>query len=188
VLIPKGAGVATVTVNGVAAKFERDSEMVTARVRFEGELFGRSQQVGSYDSQFAGGIFHGEFRIPTRIKRQLAIRREASPIPWTDEDLRCTWLAPERLLLFVQTVNPDSKMPVTLKINGKETALQCGYASIRPNPRCFVGYYADVSSLEADQTHQVELSLPNMAAGGFQGLFFENVETEYTDRIKEGVG
>ncbi len=62
-------------------------------------------------------------------------------------------------------------------------ALQRAYASIRPNPRCFTGYYADVSSLEADQPHQVELSLPVMEAGGFQGLFFDNVETEYTDEV-----
>jgi hypothetical protein len=183
VLVANGAGVEMVTVNGVKVKFEREGDMVTVRVRFEGERFSQSQQVGSYDPQFAGGIFRGEFRIPTRIKRQLAARKEAWPIPWTDEDLRCTWLAPERLLLFVQTVNPDATMPVRLKINGEEMALQRGYASIRPNPRCFTGYYADVLSLQADQTHTVELSLPPMEAGGFQGLFFDNVETEYTDQV-----
>ena len=183
VLIPEGAGVETATVNGVPVEFERQGELVNLRVRFEGEPFSRSQQVGSYDPQFAGGTFRGQFRIPTRIKRQMTARKEAWPMPWTDEDLRCAWLAAERLLLFVQMASPDSKMPVTLKIDGEEIALQRAYSSIRPNPHCFVGYYADVSSLEADKTPTVELSLPPMQAGDFQGLFFDNVETEYTDRV-----
>jgi len=183
VLTPKDAGVETVTVNGVAAKFQRGAEMVTVQVRFAGEPFSRSQQVGSYDPRFTGGIFRGEFRIPTRIKQQLAARKEAWPIPWTEEDLQCSWLAPERLLLFVQMASQAPKMAVTLKINGEELALRRAYASIRPNARCFTGYYADVSSLEADRTHKVELSLPTMEAGGFQGLFFDNVETEYTDGV-----
>ena len=171
------------TVNGVAAKFQRDGELVTVQVRFAGEPFSRSQQVGRYDPQFSGGNMRGEFRIPARIKQQLGARKETWSMAWTEEDLQCSWLAPERLLLFVQLASPDPKMAVRLKINGEEMALQRAYASIRPNPRCFTGYYADVSSLEADRTHQVELSLPSMEAGGFQGLFFDNLETEYTDGV-----
>src|SRR5208283_6241768 len=102
VVVPKGVGVENVTVNGVAMKFNREGEMVTLPLRFEGELFSRSQQVGSYDLRFNGGIFRGEFRIPARIKQQLTTRKEAWPMPWTKEDLQCSWLAPERLLLFVQ--------------------------------------------------------------------------------------
>jgi hypothetical protein len=185
VLVPNGTGVETVRMNGVAAKFQRDREMVTVRVRFAGEPFSRSQQVGRYDPQFSGGDLRGEFRIPARIKQQLGARKKAWSMAWTEEDLECSWLAPERLLLFVQIANPDPKMAVRLKINGKEMMLQRAYASIRPDPRCFTGFYADVSSLQADQTHQVELSLPSMEAGGFQGLFFDNVETEYTDRVTE---
>jgi hypothetical protein len=183
VLMPNGAAVETVTVNEVAAKFRRDAGMITVRVRFAGEPFSRAQQVGIYDSQISGGTMRGEFRIPTRIKRQLAARKEAWSMAWTEEDLRCSWLAPERLLLFVQMASPDPKMAVTLKISGEEITLQRAYASIRPNPRCFTGFYADVSSLEAGKTYQAELSLPRMEAGNFQGLFFENVETEYTDGL-----
>lgn len=72
---------------------------------------------------------------------------------------------------------------ISLKIDGEDTILQRAYTSIRPNPRCFAGYYADLSSLEADKTHVVELALPSLEPGRFQGLFFENVETEYTDRL-----
>ncbi len=183
VLVPKEARIEKVTVNGTAMKFARLGEIVSVRVCFAGEPFSRSQQVGSYDPKFTGGIFRGAFRIPARVKRQLAARKEAWPLPWTEEDLLCSWLAPERLLLFLQMANPNSKIPVSLKINGEAATLQRAYASIRPNPRGFVGYYADVSSLEADRTHDVELSLPRMQAGNFQGLFFDNVEAEYTDRI-----
>ncbi len=206
VLLPKGAGVETLSVNGIKERFQREGEVVTARVRFEGKPFSRSQQVGSFDPEFTGGVFHGEFQIPARIKRQLAARKEAWPMPWTKEDLRCSWLAPERLLLFIQMANsesempeklkliaeygrsfsrpnPDAKMPVKLRINGEEIVLQRAYSSIRLNPNCFLGYYADLSSLEADKTHTVDLSLPRLEPGRFQGLFFDNVETEYTDRI-----
>jgi hypothetical protein len=188
VLLPNGAGVETVTVNGVAAKLQRDGEMVTVQVRFAGEPFSRSQQVGSYDPQFSGGTMRGEFRIPARIKQQLTARKEAWSMAWTEEDLQCSWLQPERLLLFVQMASPDPKMAVRLKINGEEMALERAYASIRPDRRCFTGYYADVSSLEADQTHQAELTLPSMEAGDFQGLFFDNVETEYTHGVVTRTG
>jgi len=110
-------------------------------------------------------------------------RKAAWPIPWTEEDLLCTWLAPERLLLFVQMASPDSKMPVTLKLNGEEFTLHRGYSSIRPNPSCFMGYYADVSSLEVDKTYTIELNVATFDQADFQGLFFDNVETEHTDRI-----
>jgi hypothetical protein len=162
--------------------------------------------VGVYEAEFAGGIFRGEFRIPARIKQQLAARKEAWPMPWSADDLRCAWLAPERLLLFIQMgssgseareelkliaeygrsfgrPNPDLNMRITLRIDGRSIVLQRAYSSIQPKPRCFVGYYADVSSLAADKTHAVELGLPSLEPGRFQGLFFDNVETEYTDRV-----
>jgi hypothetical protein len=183
--MPQGERVQTVTVNGVEIKFERENETIRTRVRFEGDAFSRSQQVGSFDSAFAGGVFRGEFRIPERIKRQLDQRKKAWPLPWTEDDLRCTWLAPERLLLFVQMAHPDSRMPVSLRINGTAVPLERAYSSIRPNPSCFVGYYADVSWLEADKSQAVELTLPPLEAGRFQGLFFDNVETEYTEQIVE---
>jgi len=183
VLIPGRGAVETVTVNGSETKFEREGETFKARVRFEGQLFSRSQQVGSFDPEFTGGVFHGEFQIPARIKHQLDSRKLAWPLPWTEDDLRCTWLAPERLFLFVQMGNPDSKMPVSLKIDGEEVTLARAYSSIRPNPNCFVGYFADVSRLETDTLHIADLSLPELEPGRFQGLFFDNVETEYTEQI-----
>ena len=47
------------------------------------------------------------------------------------------------------------------------------------------GFYADVSTLQADHEYAVELRLPAMKPGQFQGLFFDNVETEYTEEIAD---
>ena len=141
--------------------------------------FTHMQQVGAYDPAFTGGTFRANFNIPQRVFDQLRARQKAWPIPWAAEDLRTTWLAPERLLLFAQIAEPDEKMEVSLKIDGQPVAVTKAYSSIRPDARSFVGFYADVSSLAPDQNYSVELTLPQLRAGQFQGLFFENVETEY---------
>ncbi len=119
--------------------------------------------------------------MPQRVFDQLAARRKAWPIPWTEEDLRSTWLAPERLLLYVQFAEPDDRWSATLKIDGQPVELKKAYASVRVNRRNFVGFYADVSTLAPDVEHKWELETPSgLKPGQFQGVFFENVETEYT--------
>lgn len=145
--------------------------------------FRQMQQVGAYDPAFAGGTFRSSFRIPQRVFDQLGARRKAWPIPWTEEDTRTPWLVPERLLLFIQIAEPDEKMEVSLKIGGQPVTLTKAYSSIRAESRCFVGFYADVSSLTPDREYAAELSLPRLRAGQFQGLFFENVETEYAGAV-----
>jgi len=47
----------------------------------------------------------------------------------------------------------------------------------------FVGFYADLSSLEADRPYHFELVLPALKSGQFLGLYFENVEPAYTAAI-----
>jgi hypothetical protein len=59
------------------------------------------------------------------------------------------------------------------------------YSSIyRSNPehRC-LGEYANVSWLKPGKAYSIEVTLPGLEAGRFQGLFLENIESEYTDRI-----
>ena len=47
-----------------------------------------------------------------------------------------------------------------------------------------MGFCADISLLSAGQDHQLELELPRwLKPGRFQGIFFENVETEYTSEV-----
>jgi hypothetical protein len=92
-------------------------------------------------------------------------------------------LAPERLLLFVQIAEPDPSWEASLAIDGRRIELRKAYSAVRTAPRTFVGFYADVSLLESGREHSLELKLPRLRPGQLQGVFFENVETEYTEKI-----
>ena len=186
VLLPPGRDVSALRVNGQDVPFTRPApDAVAATIRFAGARFRQYQQVGAYDPAFTGGAWSGTFRIPQRIFDQLAERRLAWPIPWTEADSLVTWLVPERLLLFVQVAEPDDSLDVEMRIDGVPVELRKAYSAVRPARRTFTGWYADVSSLEQDREHRVELSLPTLRPGQFQGLFFENVETGYTPRLAE---
>ena len=183
VLLSKGAVARRLMVNGGETAFRRRGDVLTAQVRFAGERFAHSQQVGAYDAAFAGGTFSARFRAPRRVFDQLQARKKAWPIPWTKEDLRTTWLAPDRLLLFVQIAEPSSDMDLSLKLNGGPVPLEKAYSSIRVHARSFAGFYADLSSIEAGKEHLLELRLPKLKPGQFQGVFFDNVEPEYTTEL-----
>jgi hypothetical protein len=156
---------------------------VTVRATFDGTPFRHYQQLIEVPDGFTGGKIAGTFTIPRRILEQLAARRQAWPIPWTPEDFKTTWLVPERLLLFVQIAEPDARWDARLTIDGRTIELRKAYSAIRSAPRTFVGFYADLSTLDADRPYTFELELPKLAPGQLQGVFFENVETEYSDRI-----
>ena len=184
VWLPAGSIVDRVQVDGGDVKFDQVGDgLVRARVIFAGALFRQLQQVGDYDASFAGGTLRGRFIVPSRVFDQLNARRDAWPIPWTAEDYRATWLASERLLLYVQVAEPDASWKASLTIDGRTVRLEKAYTAIRAVPRTFVGFYADVSLLEADREHTFELMLPRLRPGQLQGLFFENVEAEYTTII-----
>lgn len=185
VAIPSASRLKSVLVNGKELPFTRTSGgLIEIPVAFGGVPFRQYQQIDTYNAAFTGGPVRTTFQIPQRIFDQLAARRKAWPIPWTAEDRRSTWLVPERLLLYVQLAEPDDRWSASLKIDGKPVELQKAYASVRVNRRNFVGFYADVSDLTADQEHKLELELPRgLKPGQFQGVFFENVETEYTEEI-----
>jgi hypothetical protein len=125
----------------------------------------------------------GSFVVPDRIMQQLARRQESWPIPWTKEDYQTTWLAPERLLLFVQFAEPEDTMNPRMLLDGSPFELTRAYASVREHPESFVGFYADLSRLTPDTSHTVRLTLPTLDPGRFQGVFFDNVETEYTTQL-----
>ena len=131
------------------------------------------------------GDISARFTVPQRVFDQLAARRKAWPIPWTAEDYRTTWLAPERLLLFVQIAEPDPAWEARLTIDGRTVELRKAYSAVRTAPRTFVGFYADLSLRRADREHTLELELPRLRPGQLQGVFFENVETEYTEVIRK---
>lgn len=185
VAAPGASRVKSVIANGKEMPFTRVAGgLIEIPVTFAGEPFRHYQQIGQYNPAFTGGTVTAAFRVPQRIFEQLEARRKAWPIPWTAEDYRSTWLAPERLLLYVQLAEPDDRWTASLQIDGRPVKLHKAYASVRANRRNFVGFYADVSALAANRDHKLQIELPHsLKPGQFQGVFFENIETEYTSEI-----
>ncbi|HEY3383630.1 MAG TPA: hypothetical protein VGK32_17845 [Vicinamibacterales bacterium] len=181
VVIPAGQAVTSAAVNGQAvAPRHVGPSLWSLDVTFDGAAFGPYHPVGPVDPAFAGGTFAARFTVPRRVFDQLAARRLAWPIPWTAEDYRTTWLAPERLLLFVQIAEPDSRWEASLRIDGRSIEFRKAYSAVRSEPGTFVGFYADLSLLSADVEHTLELELPALRPGQLQGVFLENIEPEYT--------
>ena len=181
VVLPRGAVVRSYAVNGtVLQPFKRTGDIFEFDVSFAGSEFHQLQSLLTVDSTFAGGQVRGTFTVPKRIFEQLAERRRRWPIPWTLEDHTSTWLVPERLLLYAQFAEPDDKWEASLRIDGRTVELRKAYTAVRTVRSTFVGFYADLSLLHADRSYRLELDLPALAPGQFRGLYFENVEPEYT--------
>ncbi len=178
---PSAARVQRVTVNGDPAPFTRRAGgVVELDVQFAGMRFAQLQPVVQWDSTFAGGRVSGTISVPARVFAQLRARREEWPIPWTAEDHRTTWLVPERLLLWAPLNAASDSLTARLTIDGATVAMTKAYTAVRAVRSTFTGFYADLTSLTPDRTHRFELELPSLGRGQFLGLFFENVEPEYT--------
>jgi hypothetical protein len=173
----------TLVVNGKSLPFTQRGRYASAPMAFGGTAFSHSQELPLRST--SDGSFTGAFTLPSRIKAQLERRRELWPIPWTQEDYATTWLVPERLLLFLQMVEPSDAMLVQANIDGSPITLSRAYASVREDSQCFVGWYADLSKLAVDTPHTVQLALPPMERSHFQGLFFDNIEGEYTEQLAQ---
>jgi hypothetical protein len=123
--------------------------------------------------------------VPKRIFDQLAERQKSWPVKYSEDDLRAPWLAPWRLLLHIPIIDGTDATPVSLRINGQPVEVLKGYNSVTGHSpeRTFIGFYADLSRIRPDSPIDIEVSLPTLEPGRFEGAFFENVETEYTTRI-----
>jgi len=185
VRLPEGSRVRTLSVNGVAHPFKADKGVVTATVRFAGRAFSKSQAAGRVPAGFTGGTYKARITVPARVFTQLAARKKAWPVAYTEDDLRAPWLGPWRLLLHIPIIEGTSEMDVRLLVNGQPVPVVRAYNSVYPHSpkRTFIGHYADLSRLRPDAPCDLEVSLPTLEPGRFEGVFFENVETEYTKRI-----
>ncbi|MEN6561443.1 MAG: hypothetical protein ABFD52_11775 [Acidobacteriota bacterium] len=185
VRVPEKARVRSLSVNGVVHPFKRDQGVVTATVRFAGRAFGKSQSAGPVPEGFTGGIYKARITVPSRVLAQLDARKKSWPVTYTEDDLRAPWLGPWRLLLHIPVIEGTDAMDVTLKVNGLPVEILKGYNSVYPHApgRTFVGHYADLSLVRSDAPLDIEVALPALQPGQFEGAFFENVETEYTRRI-----
>jgi len=182
ILLPRASKVSAVSVNGHATAFLQTGDYVSIPLRFAGQPFVQSQQV-DLKAQADGHTLAGSFLIPERVKSQLSARRLRWPIRWSPEDYENTWLVPERLLLFVQIAEPSDGEQVQMKIDGEPVKLRKAYSSVRVHSASFVGFYADISSTKSDVVHSIEVNLSELARGSFQGVFFDNVEPEYTEML-----
>jgi len=185
VRLPAKARVRSLSVNAVSHPFKADQGVVTATVHFAGKAFSRSQAAGEVPAGFTGGTFKARVAVPARVFTQLAERKKAWPVTYTEDDLRAPWLGSWRLLLHIPIIEGTDAMDVSLKINGLPVEVLKAYNSVYAHSpeRTFIGHYADLSRLRPDSPADIEVSLPTLKPGRFAGAFFENVETEYTKRI-----
>jgi hypothetical protein len=182
ILLANREAVRHVFVNDREVPFEQTGGYVSARVRFAGKQFDHSEQI-ALTANSTGGL-RGAFLVPKRILDQLSERRKRWPISWKPLDYETTWLAPERLLLFLQVAEPRETADPVLEVDGRPLRLKRAYSSVRVSPPCLLGFYVDLSGVSPDVQHRVELRLPTLEAGQvLEGLFFDNVETEYTPAI-----
>lgn len=184
VLVPNSVHITNMTVNGQPVRYAQNGSYVSARVRFAGQAFTRSEQI-QLDIGRPDGDLTGTFIVPQRIFAQLAIRHTRWPIPWTSDDHISTWLVPERLLLFLQIAEPKDTMNPTMTLDGQPLNIMKAYSSVRAHTPSLVGFYADLSHIEPDMQHKITLRLPRLLPGQFRGVFFDNVEPEYTEAIAE---
>jgi hypothetical protein len=181
VMLPANSSISSMTVNGNGAKFTQSGRYVEAQVHFKGTRFAQAQEIVTEPGD--GGALKGTFVVPQRVLDQLVARKKAWPIPWTQEDYESTWLAPERLLLFVQFAEGNDAMAVTGTLDGAPLRLKPAYSSTRADAACFLGFYADLSKVTPDVRHTIELRLPQKAKEQLQGIFFDNVTPQFTESI-----
>lgn len=181
VLLPANRKASSMTVNGADVKFTQFGSYVEAQVQFAGARFAQAQEIAVATG--ADGALTGTFAVPQRVFDQLTARKLKWPIPWVQEDYETTWLAPERLLLFVQAADGNDSMKVEATVDGKPLTFKAAYSSSRGDAPCFVGFYADLSAVAPDVRHTIELRIPQMEPGQLQGIFFDNVTPQLTESL-----
>jgi len=181
VLLPDATPIKSMSVNATNVTFTQTGTYAGSQVKFAGQKFAHSEQIKLRPTK--DGVLTGTFLVPKRIFTQLRERRKQWPIPWTKDDYRATWLAPERLLLYLQIAEPKDSLQPQIRIDGRSATFTKAYSSVRVHPASFVGFYLDLSPIEPDVQHKIVLEVPGLRDGQLQGLFFDNVEAEYTDAI-----
>ena len=187
VALPRNANVKEAIANGQPVAFRTEGDVAMLDVAFAGEAFLPAQPVVAYDPTFSAKSASGTFLVPGWVNAQLARRKAAWPVSYTPDDLIAPWLGPDRLLLFVSIADAKDEMAPTLTIDGRTYPLKKAYNSVYKEPGnagTFIGFYADVAALADGKRHTVEVGLPEgLAPGQFQGVYFDNVETERTERV-----
>lgn len=181
VLLAGAQKLRSVTVNGRQMPFQQRGSYVEVPVSFRGERFSKAQQLEL--ERNTNGSFSSTFTVPQRVFTQLGDRHKAWPIPWTTEDYETTWLAPERLLLYLQAAEATDSMAAEVFVDGAPVAAKRAYTSTRVHSEAFVGLYVDLSTLKPGVPHTLRVQLSGVDDTKFQGAFFENVEPQFTTEV-----
>ena len=181
VLLPEDLRISRFRINGQIQHFLQYGRYVDAKVPFDGIRFAQAQEISLYSD--SKGALTGSFVVPRRVFDQLNARKKQWPIPWTPEDSKTTWLAPSRLLLFVQFAEGTDSIKVSAHLDGRPLALKPAYSSVRAHAASFVGFYADLSGIAPDVRHTIELQASETAKAKLQGIFFDNVEPQFTKAL-----
>lgn len=188
VRLPSGTEITATTVNGRVAPFTVGEGLVKIGIRFAGPRFAARQQIGAYDPDWTGVRFAGTLRMPSEVLAQLAARRTEWNIPYDEEEILATWNAPWRNLLFINIADPQQSMEVSARIDGEPVEVQRAYSGVHPASarRTFAGFYVDVTDrIEEGRSYVLEVDLPEgLEPGQFQGVFFDAVETRWTDTVR----
>lgn len=185
IALPTAAAVRVAMVNGAGAPaFTRSGNAISIPVRFgDTDIAPMMAVSAAWDSTFTGGRISGTITVPNAVAAQLTARRASWAIPWTAEDYRTTWLAPERLLLWVPYAGADDSWEARLTIDGRPVELRKAYTAIQTERSTFTGFYADLSLLDAGRPYRFTLDLPRTRAGQFLGAFLENIEPVYAPAV-----
>ena len=171
VILPTNITIVKVYLNGLEAKFSQTYQFINLLLplKFPGLYLPRSAE-----------IINNTIVISDLLIEQLQTRQRAYPIPWTVKELAdATWLAPHRLLLFICILEPNDQWKLTGRINNNSIVVQKAYNTREHIDRNrFMGFYVDLSSIVTQPfvEYHVELSLPTLKPGQYQGLFLENIE------------
>jgi len=188
--VEAAAAVPTVTVNGktCTTTTRNAAGELVVRPTFAGAPVHHAMPIspGAVPPQpWAGGWLNTTFVVPSAMKAQAAARSTAYPIDWAPADYKASWLVPSRLLVYAFVIKPANDMKLTLMVDGAPANMTTAYNSRGlPHPRTFLGFYYDASKLTADTPHTLSINVPKGGESGvFQGLFWENVDTEYTTDV-----
>jgi len=172
---------------------EPDDEVRVTEVRVSfggGSPVRRLQPLGALPPvDNTGGNWTLNFSIGSGVFAQLAARQRAYPIDWQPAERNATWLVPSRLLASIFIANPQDDWLLQSTLDGHLIPVHRSYNSrglVRP--RCFLGFYLDLSAagVSAEQPHTLKLRLPaRLPQGAYAGVFLENLETEYTSAVAQ---
>eukprot|EP00948_MAST-09A_sp_MAST-9A-sp1_P003307 g3307.t1 len=172
----------------IKAALNETRDKPSAVTRSNAPLVTRSAPIGAIPPHNnTGGSYKTSFIVSEAMKKQITSREVDYPIQWNfPTDYNASWLVPIRLLAYVFIAKPHSSMNVSLVVDGNSLPIVKAYNSrgrTPPSEGCFLGFYADFTKFLKDPpgtSHVLHVSVPSgLPQGAFQGVFYENLETQY---------